>query len=361
MGLNMIKEYDHQYDTIIGNNIILRKAKEDDYLSMLVNIWSNEEVYKWMLFTPTNTIEDAKDRIKRSISFQENHYCYFIALKNTDEAIGFCGMEEIEDNVYRECGIGIGPMFQGKGYGKEVLDILLDLAFNKLGANSFIYGYFIDNIRSATLASHYHFKYLETLNVIRSWDNARKVINNYILTKDKYLLNIKPKEKVIETKRLVLKGLTSDDEFDFIELSKDPLIKKTYMIYDFENHEHEVKYFNRIKDLTNLYNHYSYGIFLNNKVIGFINDVFIEEKVVEVGYFISPKEWNRGYATEALKAYIAMLFRIGFERIEAGFFEGNEGSKRVMEKSGMKLINKQEKIEYLGQSHNCIYYAIENK
>ena len=35
---------------IEGNNIVLRKAKFDDYNAMLKNVWGNEDVYQWMLF-----------------------------------------------------------------------------------------------------------------------------------------------------------------------------------------------------------------------------------------------------------------------------------------------------------------------
>ena len=76
-------------NSLVGEHIILRKAKPSDYNSMLKNIWSDEEVYKWMLFKPTLTIDDAIDRTNRSIEFQKDHYAYFVALKDTDEAIGY--------------------------------------------------------------------------------------------------------------------------------------------------------------------------------------------------------------------------------------------------------------------------------
>ena len=57
------------YDLLIGKNIILRKAKENDYKSMLKNVWGDEDVYKWMLYTPTKAIEEAIERNKRSIVY----------------------------------------------------------------------------------------------------------------------------------------------------------------------------------------------------------------------------------------------------------------------------------------------------
>ena len=52
-----------------------------------------------MLWQPTETDEDAKDRMKRTIAFEEkpeNKYALFVYLKKTGEAIGFAGMRELE-------------------------------------------------------------------------------------------------------------------------------------------------------------------------------------------------------------------------------------------------------------------------
>lgn len=178
------------YDLLIGKNIILRKAKNDDYKSMLNNVWGDEEVYKWMLYTPTKTIEDAKERLKRSIEFQRNHYAYFIALKDTDEAIGLCAIKEYEPNRWEESGICIGTKYQGKGYGKEIVSLLLDLAFNKLYAQDFRYGYFTNNIKSKKIADYFNFKFHEKEEFIRPWDKEKKTIDLCLLNRVDYLNDI---------------------------------------------------------------------------------------------------------------------------------------------------------------------------
>ncbi len=142
-----------------------------------------------MLYTPTKTIEDAKDRLNRSIIFQKDHYAYFVALKDTDEAIGLCGIKEFEPNRWEECGICIGTKYQHKGYGKEILSLLLDLAFNKLNANDFRYAYYPDNIKSKRLAEHFGFTYDHTEEMIRPWDQSKMVIDLCLLTKEKYVRN----------------------------------------------------------------------------------------------------------------------------------------------------------------------------
>lgn len=175
-----------KYELLVGEHIILRKAKYEDYKSMLKHVWSDEEVYKWMLYTPTTTVEDAIDRVNRSIEYQKNNYAYFVALKDTDEAIGLCAIKESENKHFEECGICIGKAFQAKGYGKEIVGLLLDLAFNKLGAIDFEYGYFIDNIKSKKLAEYFGFKYIETIEKIRPWDGQKKIIDVCLLTLKDY-------------------------------------------------------------------------------------------------------------------------------------------------------------------------------
>ena len=107
------------YEVLEGKIIRLRKAREDDYQSMLKHVWSDEAVYRWMLYQPTLTEEDARERCRRSMEYQKDHYAYFVTLKETDEAIGLCAIRENTPGHYDESGICIGTAFQGKGYGKE--------------------------------------------------------------------------------------------------------------------------------------------------------------------------------------------------------------------------------------------------
>lgn len=56
----------------------------------------------------------------------------------------------------------------------------------------------------------------------------------------------------------------------------------------------------------------------------------------EVGYVLNPEYWGKGIATEALSRVIEFGFEeLGLHRIEARFIEGNEQSRRVMERVGM--------------------------
>jgi RimJ/RimL family protein N-acetyltransferase len=55
---------------------------------------------------------------------------------------------------------------------------------------------------------------------------------------------------------------------------------------------------------------------------------------VELGYWIARGRWNRGFATEAALALVAIAETLGLARLEASFFLDNPASGRVLEKLG---------------------------
>ena len=112
-------------------DLILKKAEFEDWKTIYYNLWRHKESAKYMLWQPTETDEDAKDRMKRTIAFEEkpeNKYALFVYLKKTGEAIGFAGMRELERGIYEETGIALGPEFVRKGYGRQILTALLEEA-----------------------------------------------------------------------------------------------------------------------------------------------------------------------------------------------------------------------------------------
>ena len=130
---------------------------------------------------------------------------------------------------------------------------------------------------------------------------------------------------------------------------------------NFKDENEKDSFFLKLKNMSKNNERFLYGIYLNKSLIGIINDCGYNQESIELGYLIAPNEWNKGYATEALSASISELFRIGFQVVECGHFEENPASGKVMQKCGMKKIDKTEMIDYAGKQHLCIYYRIENK
>ncbi len=177
----------NENNKIIGDKIILRKAKLDDITSIWQNVWNDEKVYQTMLFTPTLSLSDALNRMIRTTNYQALNYAYFVCDKITDEAIGMCAIQETTEGTFEECGLCVGGAYQSQGYGKEMLSLLLDLSFNKLNAKEFKYSCFEDNNKSKSLLKYYNFKFTDKYNIIRNWDKKEFIVENYILLKEDYI------------------------------------------------------------------------------------------------------------------------------------------------------------------------------
>ncbi len=61
--------------------------------------------------------------------------------------------------------------------------------------------------------------------------------------------------------------------------------------------------------------------------------------LAEIGYRLQRKAWGQGLASEGASALVNWGFRVaGYEKIEASTMSVNHGSRRVMEKIGMKYV-----------------------
>jgi RimJ/RimL family protein N-acetyltransferase len=164
---------------------------------------------------------------------------------------------------------------------------------------------------------------------------------------------------MIQTKRLIIKPFSEEDAEAIFHIMTNESVKQTYLVPDFTSKEQGLKTANRLIALSHDSKHCVLGVYLGEALIGFLNDVEMENDSIEMGYVISPAYQNQGYATEAFGAVITYLFSRGFREVIAGAFAENLSSIRVMEKCGMKRMAKRADIEYRGKLHRCVYYAIE--
>ncbi len=165
--------------------------------------------------------------------------------------------------------------------------------------------------------------------------------------------------KLIKTERLTLSPLSPADEKGLLSILADGDVQKTYMIPENATQAQMQRIAQRIIALSHDSAHFTRGIYLQDTLIGLVNDVEVTDDHMELGYAIHPAHWNRGYATEMLKAASQALFARGFSAVRAGAFSQNTASLRVMEKCGMKKLAETETITYRGAEHLCIYYALE--
>ena len=120
------------------NRLQLKHPVFSDWEGMYRNLWCRRESAKYMLWNVTTSAEDAQERMRRSIAFQAGRPAWFVYEKRSGEPMGFAGFREIEPGIFEDTGIAIGPAFVGKGYGKEILNLLTKIAKTEYGAAKFI-------------------------------------------------------------------------------------------------------------------------------------------------------------------------------------------------------------------------------
>ena len=162
---------------------------------------------------------------------------------------------------------------------------------------------------------------------------------------------------MIRTERLTIKPMEENDQEACLDLLTNDIVKKTYMLPDFEKREDAILLFQRLRKMSVEDKRYIRGIYLKDHFIGYANEVEISGNSVELGYLIHPDYHGQGYMAEALTALLPDLFARGFDEVVCGAFEENPASLRVMEKAGMTRFEKVDEIEYRGKIHRCIYYS----
>ncbi len=148
--------------------------------------------------------------------------------------------------------------------------------------------------------------------------------------------------KTIETKRLILRKVELDDAaLIYQNWTSDPLVSRYVNWNKHESLDVTKEY---VKFKVNQYvGHefcFDWLVILKetNEPIGEIDAVNVSRlhRLVEFGYCFGSKYWNKGYATETLKAFIKYMFdEVQVDKVIACHSSKNPASGRVMQKAGM--------------------------
>ena len=146
----------------------------------------------------------------------------------------------------------------------------------------------------------------------------------------------------IETPRLVLRTMRPEDLEELLTIFADPKVMAAFSSPPFDR-EQMVSWLNR-----NLAHQEQYGVGLfsvihkiDQRLIGDCGLEYMEidgEQTAELGYDFCSDTWNQGYATEAASAVRDYAFQVlGLPYLISLIRVGNEASRRVSEKIGMRL------------------------
>lgn len=133
-------------------DLILKQGSANDWRSLYYNLWRHEEVFRYMFNKPCVSEEDGEKRTVAYVRMHEDVKTeFFVYEKASSQAIGIAGIKELSPGCFTITDIAIGPAFQGKGYGKQILKALLSLAAEKQ-AVEVMYDCFKQNVVSKQLA-----------------------------------------------------------------------------------------------------------------------------------------------------------------------------------------------------------------
>ena len=162
-------------------SLILDRAKFSDWKEMYRNVWSQPESARYMAWSITTVLEAAKIRIVKTIAFQKEHDTYVVYEKSSGKAIGFAGVEKLEPCIYQEAGICLGPNYVGKGFGRQILQGLIQYCKEQFGAKEFIYSTRDENTASNRLAKSFGFLLISSAAKIDSKDGHSYNLLQYSL------------------------------------------------------------------------------------------------------------------------------------------------------------------------------------
>ena len=155
----------------------------------------------------------------------------------------------------------------------------------------------------------------------------------------------------LRTKRLVLRRYRPEDAAAlYRHLGSDPAMYQYSGWNPYATLEMAQETVNRFIESYEDEHSYGWVIDVDGVLFGTIGAYDYEDDRIEVGFSIRRAGWGQGYATEALKKVLEYLTENeGISCVTAWCAAENIGSRRVLEKAGMKLVSAAEDDLVVGE------------
>ena len=167
---------------------------------------------------------------------------------------------------------------------------------------------------------------------------------------------------IIETERLILRPWRETDVDALLEYARDPRIGPAA---GWPPHTDRESTLDVIRTALAVDGNFAVTLRGEDKAIGSIG-VFPITRLEsalgepEIGYWIAVPFWGQGLIPEAVKELMRRNFvENGEKLLWCGHYEGNDKSRRVIEKCGFKyVLTQEEDVPLLGEKRVCLYYKI---
>lgn len=143
---------------------------------------------------------------------------------------------------------------------------------------------------------------------------------------------------ILETDRLVLSEITSQDIPTIVDCLQDKVISDNTATIPYPYNEGHAEFWvNLCKESFEKNQAHSFAIRNKNKeFLGAIGIHNKENNTAEIGYWVGLPNWNKGYATEASKAILSFGFSsLELDEIYGDVYPHNPASAIVLEKVGI--------------------------
>jgi len=173
----------------------------------------------------------------------------------------------------------------------------------------------------------------------------------------------------METDRLVLRRFTQDDLELIVELDSDPEVKRYIDGGAAVDREELTETLAWWLGYYERYDGYGFWAAIEKASGEFLGWFHLRPGAgaapfePELGYRLRREVWGCGYATEGSRALIDKAFaELGAERVNASTMVINSGSRRVMEKAGLRYVrtfNAEWPVSIPGDEEGDVEYAID--
>lgn len=186
----------HKYRKIFSNlpvieteRLILKKIEPSNVNDMYAYA-SLGQVTRYLLWTSHLNIEETKGYIEYlQKQYRKGNYAdWGLNCKEDGVFIGTCGFADMDlANNKGEIGYVLSPSYQGRGYMKEAVTAILDLAFCNLGLERVEIRIMDGNAASVKFASSLGFKHEGTLRNCLLLRGEYKTLHYYSILKDEFI------------------------------------------------------------------------------------------------------------------------------------------------------------------------------
>lgn len=146
----------------------------------------------------------------------------------------------------------------------------------------------------------------------------------------------------LESPRLILRGMRVSDASDMYEYARRPSVTEYLTWEPHASEEETARYLTYVGQRYRTGDFYDWAVVdkESGRMIGTcgFTSFNCSADSAEIGYVLNPTHQGKGLATEAVLRVLDFGFtELNLHRIEAHFIQGNDASRRLMERVGMQF------------------------